>query len=193
MAADAWLRRLWWQAGATLAAMVIGFGAVYFLPVRTEAHAVDAIVVLGVPNERLGHALELVDRGYADVLVVSSPDPSVAPSRVPWTCREHDLGDTLDLGNGHEVTQYCFTPSPFDTRGEAQYVSELAEEHGWDEVMVVTYRTHVSRARWYFERCAPNVEASFIGITRPWQPGRVLERFAYETGAWMKAAALDPC
>ena len=191
MTPEAWWRRLWWQSGATLAAMVIGFGAVYFLPMRTPAHDVDAIVVLGVPNERLGHALELVERGYSDVLVVSSPDPESQASRVPWTCREHTYGDELALGDG--VTQYCFTPEPFDTRGEALFVSQLAAEQGWDEVMVVTYRTHVSRARWYFERCAPNVEASFIGITRPWQPGRVLERFAYETGGWMKAAVLDPC
>jgi uncharacterized SAM-binding protein YcdF (DUF218 family) len=171
--------------------MVLGFGCVYFLPVRDAARDVDAIVVLGVPNERLGHALELANRGYADNLVVSSPDPLSDPARVPWICRDYEDGATIDLAT--TMSLYCFTPDPFDTRGEAEYVQQLANEQGWDTVMVVTYRTHVSRARWYFDQCAPDVDSYFIGITRGWRPGIVLERFAYETGGWMKAATVSGC
>ncbi|WP_081738006.1 ElyC/SanA/YdcF family protein [Arthrobacter sp. H41] len=43
-------------------------------------------------------------------------------------------------------SRICFTPEPLTTRGEARSGSRLAQDNGWEKVIVVTSRYHSSRA-----------------------------------------------
>jgi hypothetical protein len=98
--------------------------------------AADAVVVLGSFDGRLDRGLELVERATAPVLVLSQGG---------------DLHPVCESRPAYEVI--CRTPSPFTTRGEARMVRDLADERGWESIVVVTSAHHVTRARLLFERC----------------------------------------
>lgn len=157
--------------------------ALYFTPVLEDPHRADAIVVLGVPKERLYVGTLLAEEGYADTIVISTPDPIKDAKRVPATCHT----------GLQEVRVECFTPSPFTTEGEALHVQQLAAERGWDDIIVVTYVSHINRARQYFARCVPGVSTTFVGVNRRYDAALLINRFVYETGAWLKLAALGAC
>lgn len=122
-----------------------------------EPGRADAVVVLaGGRGERLEAATRLMDAGVAPVLAVSH-------GRQPgWT-----EGNRLCNGvERYEVV--CFEPEPDRTQGEARSVGRLARERGWQSVLVVTSRYHVTRARMLVDRC---VEGDVRGVgARP--PGR---------------------
>lgn len=170
-----------------LLAYVLAVGTLQSLiiwhPRIDEPRDVDAVIVLGVPKERLATGLDLVKAGYSNLLVVSSPPPDTSPARVPPICG--------GVAAGFEV--HCFTPEPFSTKGEALYVARLVQEHGWDEIIVVTYRSHISRSRYYFERCVPDAKILFVANEREHTFLRWANRMLYETGGWLKAAAGDVC
>jgi uncharacterized SAM-binding protein YcdF (DUF218 family) len=100
----------------------------------TPAHA-DAVVVLaGGDGERLDRGLELVRDGVAPTLVVST-----GPEQ---------------LCNGdHEFDVVCFLPHPDDTRGEAEAIGRIADEHGWQRLVLVTSDYHATRAGLLVGRC----------------------------------------
>lgn len=152
-------------------------------PRLDEPRPVDAVVVLGLPKERLATGIELIEAGYSDVLVVSSPHPVNDAARVPSICRNED--------SNYEVI--CFTPQPFTTEGEALTLAQLAAEHGWNEVIVVTYQSHSARARYYFERCASEVDTYFVANDRERSFLRWANRMLYETGGWLKIASGEEC
>lgn len=177
------LRRLISLATAIAVAWAIALTALIWAPITHAPHRVDAVVVLGVPRDRLDAGISLIDSGYANVLVVSSPDPTTDPERVPSVCPSR-----VDA-----VEVICFTPHPFTTVGEALELARLAELHGWNDVIIVTYRSHVRRAQWYFDQCAPHVNTSWIAYDRELDPAWVLDRYLYEGAAWAKAAATWGC
>ena len=83
----------------------------------------DAIVVLGGRANRLPVGLRLRAEGVAPVLLVFNAS-----------------------GAGNDEHLYE-RPDPYTTRGEAQAIARLADEHGWRSVVVVTSGYHVPRAR----------------------------------------------
>ena len=100
----------------------------------TPAHA-DAVVVLaGGDGERLDRGLDLVRTGVAPTLVAST-----GPERL--------------CNNRYEFEVICFLPDPDDTRGEAEAIGRLADEQGWDHIVLVTSDYHATRARILVERC----------------------------------------
>jgi uncharacterized SAM-binding protein YcdF (DUF218 family) len=100
----------------------------------TPTHA-DAVVVLaGGDGERLDHGLDLVRKGVADTLVLSTGPDSL--------CNGHESFDVI-----------CFLPDPADTRGEAQAVGRIAREHDWHRLVLVTSDYHVTRAHLLLDRC----------------------------------------
>jgi uncharacterized SAM-binding protein YcdF (DUF218 family) len=100
----------------------------------TPAHA-DAVVVLAGGNgERLDRGLELVQRGVASNLVVST-------------------GPDELCGTRHDFTVYCILPHPDDTRGEAEAIARIAAREGWHHLVLVTSDYHTTRARILLERC----------------------------------------
>ena len=101
---------------------------------------VDAIVMLAGPGDRLPVAVQLAREGRAPVLVVSQghlgyggPCPAAVPG----------------------VTLICFDPDPADTRGEAEYISRLAQREHWRSLAVVATPEQDIRARLIVGRCYP--------------------------------------
>jgi hypothetical protein len=48
---------------------------------------------------------------------------------------------------------HCFVPDPPTTKGEGRELRRLASQYGWRTVIVVTFRPHISRARFILEHC----------------------------------------
>ena len=70
---------------------------------------------------------------------------------------------------------YCFVPDPPTTKGEGRELRRLAARDGWRTVIVVTFRPHISRARFILERC---FDGDLIMVA---SPGRIsLPRWASE-------------
>src|SRR5699024_9034020 len=116
----------------------------------TEGNS-DAVVILAPQEHRLFTALQLVESGHTDSLVIS-----------------HFAGDFGVHGSGESmqritVTDYCeehrdngvvcFTPVEDATIGEAFSVRDIAAKESWDNLTVVTSRAHAFRAHYIFEQC----------------------------------------
>lgn len=150
-----------------LARLVLGvvaawivFSLVFFTwsPWATDAPArADAVVVLSGERNRLAPALALVREGVASVLVLSSVDRTTyaAPRRL------------CAAGRYRRARVICFEAVPYSTRGEARAVARLARTRGWDRIVVVSSRFHLTRARMLFRRCY-NGDISMVGASYPW-------------------------
>jgi uncharacterized SAM-binding protein YcdF (DUF218 family) len=130
----------------------------------------DAVVVLAGDESRLPVALSLVRDGAAPVLVVSEDDPSQDPDRSAL-CEE---------GKIEGVKIICRRASPFSTRGEARIVGRLAEQSGWDRIVVVTSRYHLFRAKRLIRRCT-DADLVMRGSSEP-----VLDNLGAIPFEWLK-------
>ncbi|MCE0763144.1 YdcF family protein [Pseudonocardia kujensis] len=167
---------------AVLLAGVAGL-PVYVLPQLDTLRPADAIVVLGGTDyQRYPYGLELALQGYAPQVVFSNPNG------------EQDVWlNDLCTHQRYTFTVTCFTPDPSTTRGEAEAVEHLAEEHGWRSLLVVTFRPHVSRARYILGRC-------FDGqLVMTDSPGNDLSletwvwAYLYQTAGYVRAAFESGC
>ncbi len=92
-------------------------------------------------------------RGLATTLVVSNG------AQHGW-----DRGNRL-CEDPQPYDVVCFVPRPQSTAGEARAIGELMRSHGWEDVVVVTSPSHVTRARVLVEQCAEGV--SVVSTARP--------------------------
>lgn len=120
-----------------------GLTARYFVWPRLAplpAH-VDAIVELAGPgdDDRDRLATQLAVQGRATYLVQSTLQGDA------------DTGRCLPPEPG--VTVLCFHPDPNTTRGEAEAIRALAQQYGWQSVVLVTTADHAWRARLRVTRC----------------------------------------
>jgi hypothetical protein len=147
-------------------------------PVTDEPTAVDAIIVLGEPDDySMGEAEKLVRDGVSDQLVISTPFGE--PGDV---CRNPPA----------RLTVTCFIPDPLTTRGEAQEIGRLAEQHGWTSIAVVTWPTHVSRSRMLIGRCFDGDLAMVSYDDHMGTQDRINENL-YQSGAFLKAFVQPGC
>ncbi len=141
------LRRLVFVVLAMLTSVAIAAGgAGYFLFNRPHVDPLskaDAIVVLGGEwDNRVAYGLDLARRGYARTVVLS--DSYIGHrDEMRRACEDPIPG----------VSVICFTPHPYTTRGEAIFTSELAAEHNWSHVILVSWNYHMVRARYIFSQC----------------------------------------
>jgi len=128
-----------------VAAVAYGFGIWLFLlhPQDGLPRKADAVFVLAGGRSRLPVALDLMARKVAPTLVVSEDSLSSDPAR-------------YQLCHGPRPKSYtliCRTAAPFSTRGEARVIGGLIEAKTWTEVVVVTSRYQLYRARVLIDRC----------------------------------------
>ena len=160
---------------AVLALAVIVLGAatarLFIWPDRGMPARVSAIVMLNGPGDRLDTALDLAWQHRAPFVVISRGSPywghgSICAPRIP------------------RVKVICFEPNPATTKGEAEFVGQLARKYRWQSVALVTITPQDTRARLRVERC-------FAGpvyvMTAPMSLSGWPSQIAYEWGAFVKA------
>lgn len=177
----------WWQwTGLIVLVLFVAWLVFGYLvignPTVDHPRRADAVVVLGPSYEtgRVDEALSLMRQQVASNLVVSianERDVQVTPF-----CHEPQAG--------FKVT--CFHPNPNTTRGEAEYVRDLARQHGWTSVVVVTSTYHISRARMIFERCLDG-RLYMVAARRGMSAFSWAYQYVYQTAAYVKAALQSGC
>jgi len=125
-----------------VAAVIVGL-PVYVFPQVDEPRSADAILILGGPDyRRYGFGFDLGAEGWAPTVVVSNPNGADDPFLTEYCATPHDKFDLI-----------CFIPDPETTKGEGRELRRLAAQFGWQTVIVVTIRPHLSRARYILEQC----------------------------------------
>ncbi len=163
--------------------LVIAVGIPFYVcPQADSPRHADAIFVLGGYGfERYRLGLELAQQGWADRVVASNPGgPDNA--RLTRYCDTPQRGITID----------CFDPHPSRTKGEGRELVRLARENGWNTVIVVTFRPHISRARFILEQC---FKGTLIMVASPTRVGplRWVYEYGYQTAGYLRALAGTEC
>lgn len=182
--ATRWTRRRWriLVVFVVLVVLVVAGLPVYVFPRVDPLHRADAIFVLGGHGyERYPYALELAESGLARHVVMSNP----AGAEDIW------LTD-LCAHQRYSFTVQCFVPDPATTKGEAQELGELAARNHWHTVIVVTFRPHISRARYIMRRC---YSSNLIMAESPADisVGYWLWTYVYQTAGYVRAALQTGC
>ena len=111
---------------------------VYVRPQIDPLRHADAILVLGGRDyDRYPFGIGLGEHGWAPTVVLS-----VDRWRTGLCATPHP-----------HLNLRCFIPDPPTTKGEARELHSLAATYGWRTIIVVTYRPHISRARFILEQC----------------------------------------
>lgn len=178
-------RRVRTRIAAALLSIVVviatGF-PIYVAPQIDPLRRADAILVLGGPvYERYPYALELALQGLAPRVVVSNP----AGGHDIW------LTDLCERPR-YTFTVSCFIPDPATTRGEARELRRLATEQGWRTVIVVTFRPHISRARYTLEQC---FDGELIMAESPAELSLTywMWSYLYQTAGYVRSALQPGC
>jgi uncharacterized SAM-binding protein YcdF (DUF218 family) len=155
---------------------------VYVFPRQDRLHTADVIFVLGGHGyQRYTYALELAETGYASRVVVSNP----AGTQDIW------LTD-LCSHQRYSFSVQCFMPTPATTAGEARELEHLATINHWHSAIVVTFRPHLSRARYIFQQC---FDGKVIMAESPSDisAGYWVWSYLYQTAGFAKAVLEPPC
>jgi uncharacterized SAM-binding protein YcdF (DUF218 family) len=139
---------------------------------------VDSVALLsGGSGDRLPRALALVRRGVADVLVIpNGTDPKWGAAR--RLCTDEQPFEVV-----------CPTPRPDTTQGEALALDRLARQRKWDDMVVVTSRYHVSRARVLLERCV-SANVAVVASVPSDGPVRTLRHVLHEAVGLVDSVAI---
>ena len=183
---DSWCRRRYRRLLVsacllTTAAAIAGL-PVYVRPQIDPLRHADAILILGGEYySRYAFGFDLAMQGLAPNLVVSNP-------------RGADNADLTELcaTPNSEFALHCFIPDPPTTKGEAQELRRLASQYGWRTVIVVTFRPHISRARFIFQQCFDGdlvMVASPADISAP----RWAFEYVYQTAGYLRAVLQPGC
>jgi uncharacterized SAM-binding protein YcdF (DUF218 family) len=155
---------------------------VYVTPDTDALRPADAVLILGGPGyARYPFGMELAAQGWAPTVVISNPNGAADPWLTQFCADPH---------TGPEVR--CFVPDPPTTRGEGEVLRRMADEYGWRTVIVVTFRPHISRARFILERC---FSGDLVMVASPTQlsPRDWLMEYAYQSAGYLRAVLQPGC
>ena len=165
-----------------LIAAVIGGLPVYVRPQIDQLRHADAILILGGRYyHRYPYGFDLGAQGWAPNVVVSNPNGTDDPWLTEYCAAPHPA-----------FHLYCFVPDPPTTQGEARELRRLASEHGWRTVIVVTFRPHISRARYILEQC---FDGDLVMVASPPNisiPSWAFE-YVYQTIGYLRAVLQPGC
>lgn len=174
-------------ASAVIAATLVAAFAllgkpVYVDPQIDQLRRADAVLVLGGPGyDRYDLGIQLAVDGWSTNLVISNANGEEDPWLARFCRKKHP-----------EFELYCFTSDPLTTRGEAREFSRLAAARGWRSVIVVTFRPHISRARYIVQRCFGGdviMRESSTAVS----PTRWAYEYAYQTAGFLRAFSQLGC
>jgi uncharacterized SAM-binding protein YcdF (DUF218 family) len=135
----------------------------------------DVIVQLGGPGDRRLVALNLAREGRAPLVAISVSDDEASTS---WCA----------AGAWQGVPVLCFHSTPFSTRGEARAVGNMAAQHGWHSVILVTTPDQAKRAELRVHRC---FSGQIFVATAPLPLLEWPRQIAYQWAATVKAYTLE--
>jgi hypothetical protein len=171
---------------------------VYVNPRTDPLRKADAIFILAGYGDRRAYGFFLYQQGWARNVVISNPigrsQPSYENKWINKWCESTMYGADLlpEPKPWPTSTKYCPNPDPQTTLGEARALRKLAAEHGWHTVIVVTFRPHISRARFIFERCfGGNVIMAASPMDIP--PAQWAYEYVYQTVGFVKALFGEDC
>ncbi len=176
---------------ALLAFGVLGVAVFAIASYRWFAHprldtptTADAVMVLdggGDLREHLGvHYLAI---GVADTIVFSNPGGDDRQFNANQYC------NAATGGRLPAYTQICFDPAPSTTRGEVQQMARIAQEMGWDHIVLVASVDQTTRARRLMERCFDG-QIDMVAVAHD---QNLAKRVVYEWGANLKASLTGAC
>jgi uncharacterized SAM-binding protein YcdF (DUF218 family) len=131
--------------GALTALLVGGYVGVrvYTDAIVDPLAPADAIIVLGGEHDgREDYGFELARQGVARNVVLSDPYGPNDRTMARYCETEDARFDVI-----------CVPPTPANTRGEAMITRSLAVQHGWNKILVISWRYHLPRARYIFSNC----------------------------------------
>ena len=134
----------------------------------------DAIIELGGLGDRDGGALALARDHRAPVLVQSTVVAEAGTDR----CLPPIPG----------VTILCFHAEPGTTRGEAEWIGQMARERHWTSVILVTTPDQASRAALRVMRC---FDGQVYVSTTPLPVAHWITAIPYQWAATEKALAFE--
>ena len=176
------IRRLVASVCVLVIAIVIGGLPVYARPQIDPLRHADAILILGGAfYGRYPFGFDLGSKGWAPEVVVSNPHGPDDAWLTDYCAAPHPR---LDL--------HCFVPDPPTTKGEGRELRRLAGQYGWRTVIVVTFRPHISRARFILEHCFDGdlvMVASPAHISVP----RWAFEYVYQTAGYVRAVLQPGC
>lgn len=176
------LRRIVVISAILLVGTIAAGFPVYVTPQIDSLRKADAIFVLGGNGyERYPYAIELALQGLAPQVVISNP------------AGEADLWLTdLCANKRYSFSISCFAPDPPTTKGEAIELKQLATSEDWQTVIVVTFRPHISRARYILQKC---FDGDLIMTESPadLSIGYWLWAYGYQTAGYIRAVAHPDC
>ena len=171
-----WLVAMGVAAVATLSTALLvfrGVRGVYQPPVDELPDQVDAVVVFSGEVRRTRLALQLMENGISDVLVLS--------------LGELDPAGKLLCGQTEPFVVLCPRPEMVNTRGEARMFGEIADENGWTSIVAVTGDYHAQRARLRLSRCFDG-DLAFANVDWGTPRGQLIRR---ETLGYLQAQLLQ--
>ncbi|HUO37016.1 MAG TPA: hypothetical protein VMU34_03855 [Mycobacterium sp.] len=167
-----------------LIAAVIGGVPVYVRPQIDPLRHADAILILdGADYDRYPFGFALASKGWAPTVAVSNANGP----KDPWltkVCATPYPYPGLNL--------HCFIPDPPTTKGEGRELRRLAAQYGWRTVIVVTFRPHISRARFILEHC---FDGDLIMVASPAHISLLdwASEYVYQTAGYVRAALQPGC
>lgn len=168
------------MAGILVTVLVAAGGVLAWLTLnpRTDpAEHVDALVVLATQPGAHQEALRLAADGVTDLLIVSNPP---------------DLEFDICHEPGLPAEVVCFVPEPTTTQGEAIIGTELAREHGAQNLGVLTFDHHIERSRLVFGRCWDR-DLHLYEFTPQRGTKRTVYDFVYAMAAYGKTFVVPGC
>jgi hypothetical protein len=155
---------------------------VYVSPQIDQLRHADAILVLSGPYYgRYSFGLDLARQGWAPNLVISNPGGAADRKLTDYCAAPRP-----------EFAVYCIVPDPVTTKGEARQLRRLASEYGWRTVIVVTFRPHISRARFILEQC---FDGNLVMVASPAHisESRWAYEYLYQTAGYARTVLQPDC
>jgi hypothetical protein len=176
------IRRLAASVCVLVIGALVGGLPVYVRPQTDPLRRADAIVILGGDfYARYPFGIALASQGLASTVVVSNPKGR-ADRWLTNRCASPPPG----------ITMHCFVPNPPTTKGEGRELRRFASQYGWRTIIVVTFRPHISRARFILEHC---FDGELVMVASPADisvPGWAFE-YVYQTAGYARAVLQPGC
>ena len=151
---------------------VVGVAVFAAVPRDDEVpETADAVVALGGSEARVELAQRLAAETGAHLVLSAG---------------SIDFGQRVGLACDVDAT--CLRPDPDTTIGEARGMADLAEERGWQTVVVATSAFHANRSRLVFEQCLDDVAVA--GAPDPASP-EPLMRTAREVAGMLASVTVE--